>query len=116
MRRLFRLFSLTNKTIRDNIVHLKPLLDERKAKMKELGDKWADKPVSPLFRFSPVTGTECPGTPVVRLAPVGLGRGAARTEPQHGVGSVGAGYAYQHRLHPYVGSSTFVARSFPLYR
>ena len=56
------MFSLTNKTIRDNIVHLKPLLDERKAKMEELGDKWVDKPVSRFFYLTrkwELTGCEC---------------------------------------------------------
>ena len=60
MHRLVIFFSISNRIVTDNIVLIKPLLDERKAKIKELGDKWADKPVSPLFRFSPVTGTKWP--------------------------------------------------------
>lgn len=38
--------SVARKMIREAIPHLKPIVDERKAMMAELGDDWTDKPVS----------------------------------------------------------------------
>ena len=40
------MFSVGNKVIRNTIPYIKPIVDERKAKMEELGDGWSDKPVS----------------------------------------------------------------------
>ena len=44
--RAIRFMSVARKTIREAIPHLKPIVDERKKRMEELGDDWADKPVS----------------------------------------------------------------------
>ena len=33
------------KTVREAIPHIKPLIDERKARMEEFGDAWEGKPV-----------------------------------------------------------------------
>ena len=44
--RAIRFMSVARKTIRGAIPHLKPIVDERKKRMEELGDDWADKPVS----------------------------------------------------------------------
>ena len=44
--RLIRFKSVGMKTIRGVVPLIKPLIDERKQKMEEFGDEWADKPVS----------------------------------------------------------------------
>ena len=43
--RLIRFTSVGIKTIREVVPFIKPLIDERKQKMEELGDGWTDKPV-----------------------------------------------------------------------
>ena len=41
------LISVVRKTVRLTTTrHLKPILDERRMKMAELGDSWEDQPVS----------------------------------------------------------------------
>ena len=45
--RLIRFKGAGIQTIREVIPYIKPLIDERKQKMQEFGDGWADKPVSP---------------------------------------------------------------------
>ena len=51
--RAIRFMSVARKMIREAIPHLKPIVDERKAMMAELGDDWTDKPVSrPVYVIS----------------------------------------------------------------
>ena len=44
--RLIRFKSVCIKMIREVVPYIKPLIDERKQKIEEFGDGWADKPVS----------------------------------------------------------------------
>ena len=40
--------SKTNATLARALPHIKPVIDERRANMKEFGDDWSDKPVRPF--------------------------------------------------------------------
>ena len=42
------LISNTKKSVTRALGYLKPVIDERKAKMAEYGEDWEDKPVCPL--------------------------------------------------------------------
>lgn len=44
--RAIRFVSVSRKAIRETIPHLRPIVDDRKRMMEELGDDWTDKPVS----------------------------------------------------------------------
>ena len=49
-----RMVSNARRTMAQAMKHIKPLIDERRAQLKAMGEDWSDKPVRPILNVSAI--------------------------------------------------------------